>query len=195
MKILIAGDSFGAKWPDSTVGWPSLLCGVHSVKNVSEAGVGEYKILKQLKNQNIKKFDLVIVNHTSPYRVHTASPIHNTDLHANCDLIFSDVEALDQNDPKIKTAVNWFKYHYDEDFQEGIYKLIRKEIKEIITVPYLAIDHNKTSADFAFEDLRLDFSEFWPKNRGNINHYTIEGNLFVYKSILEKINEMGIGSR
>lgn len=193
MNILLAGDSFGAKWPETNLGWPTLLGNEYSVKNVSEAGVGEYKILKQIKKEKLSKFDLVIVNHTSPYRVHTSSPIHDTPLHSNCDLIFNDVESqTNQSDPKIAAALGWFKYHYDELYQEDIYIMIRKEIESIIDIPYIAIDHNKTSSDWAFETIRLDFSAHWLKNRGSINHYTVEGNLYVFEKILEKINEMGI---
>ena len=49
LRILIAGDSFAAEWP-GTHGWSKMLAEHHDVKNVAQAGVSEYKILKQLKN-------------------------------------------------------------------------------------------------------------------------------------------------
>lgn len=190
LKILLAGDSFGAQWPDNYTGWPTLLSQSFNVTNVAQAGVGEYKILNQIKNSNLNKFDLVIVNHTSPYRIHTAASIHNTQLHANCDLIFTDIESHKNNkDPKIVTAYNWFKYHYDEQYQEDIYDLIRKEINSNIDIPYIAIDHNQTSACRAFENNRIDFSNYWPGNRGDVNHYTNDGNRYVAKEVERKILE------
>ena len=48
LRILIAGDSFAAEWPGNN-GWVKLLSQKFSVTNVAQAGVGEYKILKQLK--------------------------------------------------------------------------------------------------------------------------------------------------
>ena len=66
----------------------------YNVTNVSQAGVSEYKILKQVEDHLYSNdFDLVIVCHTSPYRVHTPEhPVHNSGLHKDCDLIYSDVE-------------------------------------------------------------------------------------------------------
>lgn len=192
LKILLAGDSFSAKWPDSPSGWPELLKSEFKITNVSQAGVGEYKILQQLKNQNLYNFDLVIVNHTSPFRVHTTNPIHTSKLHSNCDLIFTDVEAnFDTKDEKVITAFNWFKHHYDEQYQIDIYKLMREEIQRILNIPYLAIDHNPTSAEHAFEKNHLDFTAHWLANKGVVNHYTEDGNQHVAKIIKEKIYEMG----
>jgi hypothetical protein len=192
LKILLAGDSFSAKWPDGPSGWPQLLANEFRVTNVSQAGVGEYKILNQIKSQNLNKFDLVIVNHTSPFRVHTNNPIHSTKLHKDCDLIFKDVESnLNTNDEKVVTAFNWFKYHYDEQYQIDIYELMRKEIQSIIKIPYLAIDHSPTSYEQAFEDCHINFSNHWSFYRGLVNHYTEEGNKIVAQRIKEKLNEMG----
>jgi len=195
LKILLAGDSFSAKWPDSPSGWPYLLGKEFNITNVSQAGVGEYKILRQLKSQNLNKFDLVIVNHTSPFRVHTNNPIHNTKLHENCDLIFTDVESnLDKNNQSTVTAYNWFKYHYDEDYQKDIYDLMRKEICSMIKVPYLAIDHSPTSFERSFEDCHINFTNHWSVHKGLVNHYTEEGNAIVAQRIKEKLNEMGFNS-
>lgn len=192
LKILLAGDSFSAKWPDSPSGWPELLKKDYNITNVSQAGVGEYKILNQIKNQNLDKFDLVIVNHTSPFRVHTLNPIHQSKLHANCDLIFSDVEAnLDPKNESTVTAYNWFKHHYDEQYQKDIYDIVRREIRRLIKLPYLAIDHTPTSCNHAFEELHMDFTSHWTFHRGLVNHYTEEGNKIVAQRIKEKLYEMG----
>ena len=63
MKILIAGDSFAALWPDASKGWVNLLAEKFDVLNVAQAGVSEYKIYKQIINLDINQFDCVIVSH------------------------------------------------------------------------------------------------------------------------------------
>lgn len=194
IKILLAGDSFAAKWNGEYPGWADLLAKEYSIKNVAQAGVGEYKILKQIENNNTKKFDLVIVSHTSPFRVHTPiHPIKRKGLHENCDLIFNDLENnQDKSNESLVTALNWFKHHYDEQYQEDIYKLMRNEIDRNVQTQYLAVDHTSASSHFGNEADHLDFSEYWPNNRGDVNHYTKEGNEFIFKSIVDKINEMSV---
>ena len=48
-NILICGDSFAADWTkkyDGT-GWVNMLTKDHTITNIAEAGVSEYKIYKQ----------------------------------------------------------------------------------------------------------------------------------------------------
>ena len=68
-RIVLAGDSFGCEWPIGE-GW-SLMLAKNAVNNIAQAGVGEYKILKQLWNECrdaywVNNYDAVIVCHTSP---------------------------------------------------------------------------------------------------------------------------------
>ena len=195
IKILLAGDSFAAKWNGEYAGWPDLLSKEYDVKNVAQAGISEYKILKQVEKNSVDKFDIVIVSHTSPFRVHTPNhPMKRKRLHENCDLIFSDLENnIDQSNESLMTAFNWFKYHYDERYQEDIYKLMRNEIdRKIMSIRQLAIDHNGASSPLAIEYNHLDFSTYWPHNRGTVNHYTKEGNEFVFEKVVDKIKEMSV---
>lgn len=192
MKILLAGDSFAAKWPGSDNGWPDLLSQTFDITNVAQAGIGEYKILKQIKKSNLKDFDLVIVSHTSPYRLHTPKhPITRVGLHENCDLIYLDLESnLDKKNESLMTAFNWFKFHYDEEYQCDIYDLMRREIDRIINIPYLCLDHNPITSERSFEKHTIDFSSYWEKNKGYVNHYSNQGNIFVSEIIKEKIKEI-----
>ena len=49
-KILIIGNSFACPWHKPKYdGWPTLLGKQFQVDNLAEAGVGEYKILRQLR--------------------------------------------------------------------------------------------------------------------------------------------------
>jgi uncharacterized protein YfkK (UPF0435 family) len=190
MKILVAGDSFAAKWPDSTTGWPDLLSAKHSITNIAQAGVSEYKILKQIESVDLNNYDLIIVCHTSVSRVHTPRhPIHTTDLHKDCDLIITDIESkLNWFNSSLRTAVNWFKYHYDDVYQKDIYQLIRSQINSIVNIPYVSIDHFDDSALLGKETVRLNLSNYWPDVRGNVNHYNQQGNIYVYKQVSKTID-------
>lgn len=195
-RLLIAGDSFAAPYPnDVDTGWPNLLKGVYEVTNVAQAGVSEYKILKQLRNiSGIEEiFDLVIVAHTSPYRVHTVKSIHDTELHKDCDLLLADIESFSPFtlNPAIKSAKGYFKYHFDPEYYEDIYELLREDIEDVTkNVPTLHIDHFETSLKYAKEKFNLNLSAMWPYYRGNINHYTPEGNQIVCARVLENLKEL-----
>jgi hypothetical protein len=180
-KILILGDSFAAKWPEVDHGWVNLLEKDFNIINLAQAGVGEYKILKQLENAPI--VDLIIVSHTSPGRVHTwRHPLHKKGFHQNCDLIYNDiVDRFDLFNVSLKSAKLWFEYHYDDEYQIEIYNLLRAEINRKISLPYISISHLPITASLAIENNHIDFSEFWEFNRGNANHYTKEANQIVYQ--------------
>jgi len=196
-RILVAGDSFAAEWPTGK-GWVHKLAEDNAVNIVAQAGVGEYKILKQLHNVSatdpywVNNYDCVIVCHTSPSRIHTPQhPVHQEGLHKDCDLIYSDLEKrFDWFNPRLKTAKNWFWHHYDDEYQIDIYNMIREKIKKFIPIPYLAVDHFEVSNFYATEDNILDLTKTWPKYRGNINHYTVEGNQIVYNQIVDKLDKI-----
>lgn len=190
---MIAGDSFSAKWPEAKDGWVNLLEQDYDIINLSQAGIGEYKILKQIETNT--DADLIIVSHTSPSRVHTKNhPIHKEGFHENCDLIYNDiVDRLDFFNPSLRAAKKWFEYHYDDEYQIDIYNLIRSEIKRKITVPYIALSHLPIVSSLAVENNHIDFSDFWKENRGNINHYNKESNFLIYKllkSFIERLSNV-----
>jgi hypothetical protein len=190
MKILIAGDSFAAPWPNTKLGWSDLLAEKHTVTNIAQAGISEYKILKQIESQNIVDFDVVIVSHTSPSRVHTPyHPLHKTGFHQHCDLILNDlIDRSSLFNPSLKAAQGYFKYHYDEEYQIDIYNLIRKQIMQLISIPYISMSHVDIVNDLKIEDNHIDFSHLWSNERGNINHYTIEGNLKILENLERILN-------
>jgi hypothetical protein len=189
MKILIAGDSFAAKWPskDTNIGWVEKLAEQFDVVNVAQAGVGEYKIYKQLTNIELEKFDLVIVSHTSPSRVHTRNhPLHKEGLHKDCDLIVTDLIGHFQPfNNNLQISKSWFKYHYDEEYQIDIYELLREKIKSIINIPYISMTHVSISAVLSTEFNNIDFSKLWAAERGDVNHYTKKGNDMIVETILQ----------
>jgi hypothetical protein len=192
LKLLIAGDSFAAKWPTKGLSWVDLLSRHYIVTNIAQAGVGEYKILKQIQSVDLKEFDCIIVNHTSPSRVHTPHhPVHREGFHKDCDLIITDL--LEHNsffNKSLRTAKDWFEYHYDDDYQITVYNLIRKEINDLINIPYIATGHLKIITQLSIEKNYVDFSNFWALEKGDINHYNEFGNRYVYKKINKKLWEI-----
>lgn len=198
-KILIIGDSFACEWPNGLTGWPAQLAQQHDVTNLAQAGVGEYKILRQLLNFTKENpwwqhdYDCVIVCHTSPSRVHTpVHPIHKQGLHKDCDLIWNDIESRNSwFNKSLDTAKNWFKYHYDDQYQKDIYRLIRRDInKKLEQITSLHIDNFGISNHFVEEQNLLDFSMIWPNYRGEINHYNDEGNQIVLAQIVDKLEQI-----
>lgn len=192
LNLLIAGDSFAAQWPNVTTGWVNYLEDCYTVTNVAQAGVSEYKILKQLESQDISKFDIVIVSHTSPSRVHTTNhPIHKDGFHKDCDLIFNDIAdrvAIFNNN--LSVSQGWFKYHYDEVYQIDIYNLIREKINSLIDIPYLSLSHIDIVNQLSIEKTHIDLSAVWSVERGSMNHYTYNGNRVVFESIKNKLLEL-----
>lgn len=189
LKILIAGDSFAAQWPNEEFGWVNYMERKYHVTNIAQAGVSEYKILKQIESVNLNDFDLIIVSHTSPSRVHTPHhPLHKEGFHKDCDLIYTDLEPHSSYfNSSLNTAKGWFKYHYDETYQIDIYNLIRQQINSIINIPYISLTHIEIAANLAVEQDNINFSELWAEQRGNANHYTDIGNRVIFKMLTEKI--------
>jgi hypothetical protein len=198
MKILVVGDSFAADWTVKYfgTGWPNLLALDHSVTNLAQAGVGEYKILRQVRSvKNIEQFDLIIVSHTSPYRVNTRQhPVHDTDpLHRHADLMFADIEyhlkrfsnKLNQG---LRTAFNFFVHHYDDEYQETVYELLRQEINNAIgTVPCIVVSNLNIEPRFVNESFVVDLTQIQQDYPGLINHLSEVGNQLAYKKIVEAI--------
>lgn len=190
-KILIVGDSFSTVWPDGNTGWVNLLARDYEVTNLSEAGVGEYKILKQLESVSTTNFDFVIVSHTSPSRIHTKNhPLHKAGFRKNCDLIYNDLDKrFNFFNLNLLVSKLFFRYHYDDEYQIDVYNLIREKIKNSIKTKYISISHIPIAAELAIEKYHIDFSTLWSKERGYVNHYTDAGNISVYNTIKRVIEE------
>ncbi len=186
-KLLITGDSFAALWPNATTGWVNLLAKDFDVTNLAQPGIGEYKIYKQVSSVDVSQYDLIIVSHTSPSRIHTKNhPLHNKGFHENCDLIITDLEGhFNPFNRNLQSAKSFFKYHYDEEYQIDIYNMIRKSINDLIKIPYISLSHIEIANQLKIEKNHLDFSQLWKNNRGTVNHYTEEGNLKIYKEIIK----------
>lgn len=191
MKVLIAGDSFAADWTvkhPTVCGWPNLLAKKYDVINIAQAGVGEYKIWKQIKSQDILLFDFIIISHTSPVRVNTIRhPIHCGDiLHNDADLLISDVQYHSSklrnilNTP-LKTSLNWFKYHYDNDYQMDMYSFIYNDICRILKNSKKFVMSNFNNG--IIDNNAYSYAHLLKTNSGIANHFDDEGNRIIYEDI------------
>tara|TARA_R110000823_G_scaffold223580_2_gene351697 strand:+ start:28 stop:591 length:564 start_codon:yes stop_codon:yes gene_type:complete len=186
--ILICGDSFSADWTvkyNDYLGWPSLLAQKYKVKNIAQAGVSQYKIYKQLQSVDVKDFDLIISSYTSPYRVHTLNhPIHHDDLlHKNCDLLAGDVEYFakkDRDNTSLITAKNYFKYHFDFEYYDTIYKMLVDKCNNIIgNTKHIQISNLEYVAGRWIDIIK--------NYKGLINHLSETGNKLVFDKIIKML--------
>lgn len=187
MRILIIGDSFASDYSVTSQpysGWPNLLAEAYEVTNLAQAGVSQYKIWKQLYGLDLSDFDLIIVSFTNPYRVHVKKhPIHyNSILHADCDLILTDIK---YHVSQLKNIFNlplwvsyfWLKFFFDAKYQSDISRLLKVDILR------------RCEGKFVIDTIDLDFENLFVTNRGDVNHFDPLGNILIFNKIQEIINE------
>lgn len=195
MKILIAGDSFAAdytKKDPNQIGWPNLLAKNFAVTNLAQAGCSEYKIYQQLLTQPLDTFDVVLVCHTSPYRIYTTQhPAHvNDPLHHNCDFIYSDVQNLASRFPELKCVVEFYEKYFDLDHARFVHNLVCEKIQNMLATVPGRVWH-MTSLDqqglFQFNN-HLDFYQLFQTHRGDANHFDPQANHHIYQTLLDLIS-------
>lgn len=190
-NILICGDSFAAIWPGDYGGWPIMLSNDYTVTNCAQAGVGEYKVSLQLASKNIRDYDLIIVCHTSAFRVHVEQhPYYKDGLHKNADLIYTDV--VSQNH---KGVTDHLKYYFEKVFDLNYALDIHNMIKERITsrttgVPCLHLNFFATLPREFINEGEINLHDVWQQNPGAVNHMSQTGNQLVYQILKEKICEV-----
>ena len=181
MNILIVGDSFAAPSNEKYT-WYNRLSQKHTIKNIAEAGVGEYKILKQIESQlPLEECDRIIMVHTSPFRIHTHThPVHKSGSHSNCDLLYADLEhhasqLVHTNNRSLYAALSFIEYHFDIDYYKEIYTLIRNKIKTLTKA--------KDTIDLcAWDDGTILHSAYY-QHPGKVNHLSEEGHRLVYDHV------------
>jgi hypothetical protein len=190
MHILLCGDSFATDYTkyQSTEypGWPNLLAKKFTVTNLAQAGVSEYKILKQVQSMG-NDYDVAVVSHTSPFRVHARKhPFHTQGLHQDCDLLYADImEKSSWWNPALQACKSYFTHIYDFDYQMDVYQLLFDKIKHSIHVPCIHICHNNLGKEI--QNVNLDFTDTWYLNQGKVNHYNQQGNKLVYQTLCEAL--------
>ena len=187
---MISGDSFAADTAivnPTAQGWVNLIAKEHAVTNIAQAGISEYKILKQIQSVNLYNFDQIIIVHTSPYRVHIKEhPIHlNSPLHKNCDLLYTDLVNAHSKNAIVDTGIKYFKYIFDEVYYNDLHTLMVDEIRSITSkckvlhVTFFEDQH------YAF----LNLSNIWKQHPGDTNHLNNAGNQLVFNRITQWINQ------
>ena len=195
-KILVCGDSFAADWSlhKNGLGWPNLLATEHDVTNLAQAGCGQYKIYLQLKSiSNLNDFDAIIISHTSPNRLYTTShPVHDqSSLHANSDLLYTDIKEHSKNDKSLKSLVDYFERYFDQDYANFVHTLICKEIEEVLndyTGKIIHITGFDWTGLYQYPNM-LSFAKLAKANRGYVNHFDEEGNNKVLSCIRHRLAE------
>jgi len=197
-KILITGDSFAANWQTkyNTIGWPNLMSQQYQVINLAQAGCGEYKIYKQLVSQTLSNFDIVLISHTSPYRIYCSShPVHKNDpLHANSDFIYSDVVENVDKRSDLANIKYYFENFFDMDHAKFIHRLICKEIVNLtqnVSVIHLSFFDYRDL--FEFNNF-LSFYDIFENHRGSVNHLNKMGNKIVYEKLIEVLENENVAN-
>lgn len=192
-KLLICGDSFAADWTVKYkgIGWVNLLEQHYEVDNIAQAGCSEYKILKQLQSVKLTKYDLVVVSHTSPYRLYVKEhPVHSKDkLHKNSCLLYSDVLEHLPDNPILQPVVEYFDKYFDLEYAEHIHNLLLQEIDKMCGANTLHISHVKWDRLYQCGNF-LNFNNVFEKYRGPVNHYDDQGNQVVFEEVLYKLRKI-----
>lgn len=186
MKILILGDSFCYTESDNDYHWVNLLKQNYTVENCASPGIGEYKIFKQYMGQ---EYDILLVHHTSPYRIHARhNPLH-TGVRQDSDFMLNDVA-----------------YHYDnkQKHAEVIYKYISnyvdfdhvKEVWQLYVEKLLQLDnslHFTFFPDIPTNLIDNNFNHIF-KNHGATNSYSHldkKGHDLTYQTLKSMIDKYG----
>ena len=150
MKILILGDSFCVTKNDNDHHWVNMLKQHFTIENCASPGIGEYKIFKQYIGQ---EYDIALVHHTSPYRIHTRyNPLH-TGVRRNSDFMLNDVEHHYKN--KVRHAEVIYKYisnYVDFDYEKEVWQLYVEKL--------IALDNSLHFTFFADIPIQLVTNNF-----------------------------------
>lgn len=197
VKVLIVGDSFAADWTvkynSEGLGWPNIIAEQFDVLNLAQAGCSEYRILKQLQSVELDNFNIILVNHTSPYRLYTYKhPIHKNDvLHHSSDLMYNDLlyhYKTNHND-KIKPIIDFFENYFDTDYFKFVYKLTFDEISKL-THGFDVINLSHIGLSNIIDNITVtEINMFNKKTKGLLNHYDEKTNKKIAKFITKLIHE------
>lgn len=198
MKILITGDSFVADWSvkhPERIGWPNWLAEKFDVVNKAQAGVGEYKILQQIKQSDLSNFDSIIISHGSPNRVYcTEHPIHSNDtLHKHADIIYADIKGHTENDDAV-TASKYYERYFDFNYYQDISNMCCLEILNILgDYPELNQYHivnYSTKIIYNFLPENFNINTLLSKYPGDTCHLSQEGNRIMYNNVVHWIEQI-----
>jgi hypothetical protein len=194
-KILVCGDSFATDHSVNdpvAIGWSSMLANLYDVTNCAQAGVSEYKIIEQIKNQNLNDYDAIIISHTSPYRVYIKEhPVYqNNNVHKYTDLIYNDVlhhYNINSDNILLESAKNYFENIFDENYYQELYYMMIEQIKKLISGHRCL--HLLTIFDQGVElDPVLNLKTQFRFKQGTPNHYSYKNNVKICNLVAQWIN-------
>ena len=190
-KVLICGDSFAADWTVKYPGkgWPNLLAEEFNITNLAQAGCGEYKIYKQLISQNLDEYDLIIISHTSAFRLYieVPHPVHHSDLlHKNSDLIYTDLEAHNNFRSGLSSIIYFFKKFFSIEYAEFVHEMLLEKIHSIVKDKKV-IHITNIESNTAYPFHIINFSHVFKNHRGLLNHFDDDGNQIVFEKIKKEL--------
>lgn len=187
MNLLIAGDSFAVRSRSvhDNIGWSQLLAQHHQTTNVAQAGISEYKIIKQLQSQDLSQYDAIVISHTSPFRVHVNHhPLHaHKPSHQHADLIFHDLQYAHSDHPVVTAGLEYFRHVFDSQYYQDLYSMFMS------TVNVMTKNHPALHVCFFNNQLSTPFDNFiclhhvYDKNPGSVNHLNRRGNITTFNLI------------
>lgn len=185
LTISVVGDSFSSDHGEHS--WITMLSKNYNIQNFSQRGISQYR-LHELVSKNLPSLrhsDFVIIFHTNPDRIyvpdHVKFAARELSSHPHCDMVSST--ALQDSEFK-QQAQTYYKYFFDQNQQNLLYKLLLEDIRQMTTT--IKTVH---CSGFDVESVK-SFAETFAQYQGNINHFNDTGNRLVYNYINEQLNEM-----
>lgn len=187
-KVLVAGDSFASDWHTGNEWWLQLP---YNVTNIAQAGASQYKILKQILNTDLKKYQALVIFHTSPIRIYTdnINLLHIDSItHRNSCYVVNDV--LSKHGDIKRAMEKYVKYFYNEEFVNYTHTKICEDIVKktsgMITIHASGFDYSNI---YEFENfVRAD--DLFENFKGNICHLTTDGNRYLAERICSKLTNL-----
>jgi hypothetical protein len=193
--MLICGDSFAADWTVKYQGqgWPNLLANEYAVTNLAQAGCGQYKIYLQLKSVDVSDFDIILVCHTSPYRIYVKHhPTHANDiLHCHSDLIYSDISEHVKKNKSLIPIMKYYEEYFDTDCAKFVHELIVEKITQHLsshTGKVLQITFFESESTH-YSSQNLNFHDIFKRYPGLMNHLDLQGNSLIFEKITALLSD------
>lgn len=185
LKILIAGDSYASDWHTNKEWWKQLP---YDITNIAQAGSSQYRILKSLPN--LEMYDVIIIAHTSPYRIYTEHNLLHQDsiTHKDSDYLIGDV--IDKGGDMARAMKKYVEYfHNDEYVMYQHRKICDDIINKTKDKPTLNISGFDYSDIYQFNDY-LHIPSIVNYERGKICHMNETTNITLSYVIEEKIKNL-----
>lgn len=186
MNITIVGDSFSSDVSKDS--WATQLSECHSVNNLSQRGISQYRIYTIIKDNLslIENSDCLIIWHTNPDRIFVNDnidfPTRCLGSHPTADLVAND--ALSSKDKVWRQTVeSYYKVFFNSPQQELYHRLLVNEIRRLVagvkTLEYTGFNLNNSDIK-SFFNIKI-------ANAGNVNHMNAVGNRIVFETILKDL--------